>query len=444
MYDQYYYGKMYRELIGELVAWKEKAGRKPLILRGARQVGKTWLLKEFGDKCYKKTYYVNFDNNATVKSIFEKDISPSGVIPNLELYLGEKIDAAESLLIFDEIQEVPRALTSLKYFCEDAPEYNIVCAGSLLGVALHEGTSFPVGKVEFLSLYPLSFTEYLRAVGKEQFAQLIADGNFDSIPSFKDIYIAALKSYYYIGGMPEVVADFAVNADYERAREIQKRILDAYEQDLSKHAPPQIIPRIRMIWNSIPAQISKENKKYIYGIIKEGARAKDFELALLWLCDCGLAHRINRVTAPRIPLKAYEDFKAFKLFILDIGLLSCMLSLSSATILNGNALFTDFKGALTEQYVAQQMAGMKGIDLFYWTNEKGSAEVDFIAAVFGEPIPVEVKAEINLRAKSLKTFREKYEPATSVRVSMADFRRDGDLVNLPLYAVAAFPKVINK
>lgn len=435
---------MYRELIGELVAWKEKDGRKPLILRGARQVGKTWLLKEFGNIYYRKTYYINFDNNETVKGIFEKDISPSTIISNLELYLGEKIDAAESLLIFDEIQEVPRALTSLKYFCEDAPEYNIVCAGSLLGVALHEGTSFPVGKVEFLSLYPLSFTEYLRATGKEQFAELINNGDFDTISRFKDIYIPALKSYYYIGGMPEVVADFAENSDYGRARDIQKRILDAYEQDLSKHAPVQIIPRIRMIWNSIPAQISKENKKYIYGIIKEGARAKDFELALMWLCDCGLAHKISRVTVPRIPLKAYEDFKAFKLFILDIGLLSCMLSLNSATLLNGNALFTDFKGALTEQYVAQQMTRMKGIDLFYWTNEKGSAEVDFLAAVFGEPVPVEVKAEVNLRAKSLKIFREKYEPAISVRVSMSDFRKDDGLVNLPLYAVDALPKVISE
>lgn len=435
---------MYRELIGELAAWKDRADRKPLIIRGARQVGKTWLMKEFGDKYYAKTYYINFENNETLKGIFERDINPSTVIPNLELYLGEKIDAEASLLIFDEIQEVPRALTSLKYFCEDAPEYNIVCAGSLLGVALHEGTSFPVGKVEFLSLYPLSFTEFLTATGKEQFAGLIKDGDFDTVSRFRDIYIAALKSYYYIGGMPEVVADFAKNADYERAREIQTRILDAYGQDLSKHAPSQIIPRIRMIWDSIPAQLSKENKKYIYGLIKEGARAKDFELALLWLCDCGLTYRINRVTAPRIPLKAYEDFKAFKLFVLDVGLLSCMVSLDSATLLNGNTLFSEFKGALTEQFVAQQIMRMKGLDLFYWTNDKGSAEIDFLTSVAVDPIPIEVKAEENLRAKSLKTFREKFEPKTSVRVSMSDFRIDGDLINLPLYAIEALPKAVAK
>ncbi|WP_042705286.1 ATP-binding protein [Methanomicrobium mobile] len=435
---------MYRELIGELAAWKDRADRKPLIIRGARQVGKTWLMKEFGDKYYAKTYYINFENSETLKGIFERDINPSTVIPNLELYLGEKIDAEASLLIFDEIQEVPRALTSLKYFCEDAPEYNIICAGSLLGVALHQGTSFPVGKVEFLSLYPLSFTEFLMATGKEQFAGLIKDGNFDTVSRFRDIYIAALKSYYYIGGMPEVVADFAKNADYERAREIQTRIIDAYGQDLSKHAPSQIIPRIRMIWDSIPAQLSKENKKYIYGLIKEGARAKDFELALLWLCDCGLTYRINRVTAPRIPLKAYEDFKAFKLFVLDVGLLSCMVSLDSATLLNGNTLFSEFKGALTEQFVAQQIMRMKGLDLFYWTNDKGSAEIDFLTSVAVDPIPIEVKAEENLRAKSLKTFREKFEPKTSVRVSMSDFRIDGDLINLPLYAIEALPKAVAK
>lgn len=435
---------MYRELIGELAAWKDRADRKPLIIRGARQVGKTWLMKEFGDKYYAKTYYINFENNETLKGIFERDINPSTVVPNLELYLGEKIDAEASLLIFDEIQEVPRALTSLKYFCEDAPEYNIICAGSLLGVALHQGTSFPVGKVEFLSLYPLSFTEFLMATDKEQFAGLIKDGNFDTVSRFRDIYIAALKSYYYIGGMPEVVADFAKNADYERAREIQTRILDAYGQDLSKHASSQIIPRIRMIWDSIPAQLSKENKKYIYGLIKEGARAKDFELALLWLCDCGLTYRINRVTAPRIPLKAYEDFKAFKLFVLDVGLLSCMVSLDSATLLNGNTLFSEFKGALTEQFVAQQIMRMKGLDLFYWTNDKGSAEIDFLTSVAVDPIPIEVKAEENLRAKSLKTFREKFEPKTSVRVSMSDFRIDGDLINLPLYAIEALPKAVAK
>ncbi|MDO5845058.1 MAG: ATP-binding protein [Methanocorpusculum sp.] len=434
---------MYRELINDLIKWKEKPSRKPLIIRGARQVGKTWIMKEFGKTQYKKSYYVNFDNNDIVKTIFDKNISPSYLIPNLELYFGEKINPSESLLIFDEIQETPRALTSLKYFCEEAPEYNIICAGSLLGVALHEGTSFPVGKVEFLDLYPLSFTEFLRAVGKEQFADLIYECSFDSITTFKDIYISALKNYYYIGGMPEVVSDFAQSGDYNKAREIQRRILDSYEQDLSKHAPVEIIPRIRMIWNSIPAQLSKENKKFIYGIIKEGARAKDFELALLWLCDCGLVYKVSRVTTPHIPLKAYEDFRAFKLFVVDVGLLSCMVSLESSTLVNGDVLFSEFKGALTEQYAAQQMMIQKDVDVYYWTNDRGNAEVDFIAGVFGKPVPVEVKAETNLKAKSLKTFREKFSPDVSVRLSMADFKIDDGLVNLPLYSAEVLSKVVS-
>lgn len=441
---QYISAAMYRELITDLIAWRNNLDRKPLIIRGARQVGKTWLMKEFGSIYYKKSYYINFDNNSIVKTLFDKDISPAYLIPNLELYLGEKIDPFDSLLIFDEIQEAPRALASLKYFCEDAPNYHIICAGSLLGVALHEGTSFPVGKVAFLDLYPLSFTEFLRAVGKEQYARLIHECSFETITTFKDVYIAALKNYYYVGGMPEVVNSFAADGDYGKVREIQQRILDAYEQDLSKHAPRESIPRIRMIWNSIPAQLSKENKKFIYGIVKEGARAKDFELALLWLCDCGLVYRISRVTVPHIPLKAYEDFKAFKLFVVDIGLLSCMVSLESSVLIHGDALFSEFKGALTEQYAAQQMLIKKNLDVYYWTNDRGSAEIDFLVSILGRPVPIEVKAETNLKAKSLKMFREKFSPDYAVRLSMADFRIDDGLINLPLYAAEALPQVVSK
>lgn len=435
---------MYRTLLHALHEWKQKSGRKPLIIRGARQVGKTWVMKEFGKTEYQKTYYLNFDSNAVAKSLFEGTITPDIIIPNLELYFGEKINPENSLLIFDEIQEVPRALTSLKYFSEDAFEYHIVCAGSLLGVALHEGTSFPVGKVEFLDLYPLSYTEFLRAIGKEQFADLIDSKDFTRMKTFREIFIQTLKSYYYVGGMPEVVQSFVDNADYSVARSIQQRILDSYDQDLSKHAPAAIIPRIRLIKNSIPAQLAKENKKFIYGIIKEGARAKDFELALLWLLDYGFVAMVNRVTAPRIPLKAYEDFKAFKLFVLDIGLLSCMVNLESRTLVNGDTLFSEFKGALTEQFVFQQLRILLGHEIYYWTNDRGTAEIDFLTSILGHPVPIEVKAETNLKSKSLKAFREKFSPAMSSRLSLADFEMVDGLANIPLYSSEAFVKILSQ
>jgi hypothetical protein len=419
----------------ELQRWKQRQNRKPLIIRGARQVGKTWLMREFGKTAYEKTVYVSFDNNRQMKELFSADLNVERIITGLELYAGHKIDPAETLLIFDEVQEVPQALTSLKYFNETAPQYQIVCAGSLLGVALHQGTSFPVGKVEFLDLYPLSFTEFMRAMGKEQFVELLAKGDFELATTFRQDYTDLLKHYYYIGGMPEVVQAFADNKDFNEAREIQQRILAAYEQDFSKHAPNDVVPRIRMLWNSIPAQLTKENKKFIYGIIKEGARAKDYELALLWLADCGLVHQVHRVTAPSIPLKAYEDTKAFKLFLVDIGLLSCMVRLRQDTLLDGNELFKEFKGALTEQYVLQQLKTLKGIDPYYWTNDRGNAEVDFVIDNGSDVIPVEVKAEVNLQAKSLKAYRDKFNPRRSIRTSMAGYKDEGWLLNLPLWAV---------
>ena len=426
---------MYRYAIENLDKWKNSKNRKPLIIEGARQVGKTWIMKEFGKKSYNKTVYINFDSNVQMAELFSIDLNVERIIMGLELYAGHKINPADTLIIFDEVQEVPKALSSLKYFYENAPEYHIVCAGSLLGIALHEGTSFPVGKVDFLKLYPLSFKEFLMAIGLERFAELLDKKDYDMIKSFKQTYIDALKQYYYVGGMPEVVASFADEKDFNAARKIQKRILTAYEQDFSKHAPKEIVPKIRMLWNSIPSQLAKENKKFIYGLIREGARAKEYETAIMWLSDCGLVHKVSRINAPNIPLKAYEDLKAFKLFIVDVGLLGAMVGLNQRTLLNGNELFTEFKGALTEQYVMQQLAVNQDLGVYYYTNDRNTCEVDFIVDNGDNIIPLEVKAEINLKAKSLKTYREKFTPEISIRSSMADYSEEIGLINLPLYAI---------
>ncbi len=426
---------MYRYAIENLDKWKNSKNRKPLIIEGARQVGKTWIMKEFGKKSYNKTVYINFDSNVQMAELFSIDLNVERIIMGLELYAGHKINPSNTLIIFDEVQEVPKALSSLKYFYENAPEYHIVCAGSLLGIALHEGTSFPVGKVDFLKLYPLSFKEFLMAIGLERFAELLDKKDYDMIKSFKQTYIDALKQYYYVGGMPEVVASFAEEKDFNEARRIQKRILTAYEQDFSKHAPKEIVPKIRMLWNSIPSQLAKENKKFIYGLIREGARAKEYETAIMWLSDCGLVHKVSRINAPNIPLKAYEDLKAFKLFIVDVGLLGAMVGLNQRTLLNGNELFTEFKGALTEQYVMQQLAVNQDLGVYYYTNDRNTCEVDFIVDNGDNIIPLEVKAEINLKAKSLKTYREKFTPEISIRSSMADYSEEVGLINLPLYAI---------
>ena len=426
---------MYRIAMEKLLNWKQSRHRKPLIIEGARQVGKTWLMKEFGRQAYENTVYINFDSNSRMVELFASDLDTDRLIMGLELYAGHKIDADNSLLIFDEVQEVPRALTSLKYFCENAPQYHIVCAGSLLGIALHQGTSFPVGKVDFLKLYPLSFKEFLMANGKERFAELLDKQDFQMITSFKQTYIDALKHYYSVGGMPEAVQIFAENKDFNEVRTVQKRILAAYEQDFSKHAPNEIVPRLRMLWNSIPSQLAKENKKFIYGLIREGARAKDYETALMWLCDCGLVHKVSRINTANIPLKAYEDLKAFKLFVVDVGLLSCMVGLRQQTLLDGNDLFVEFKGALTEQYVCQQLKNVEDLNIYYYTNDRGSCEVDFVVDTGEQIIPVEVKAEVNLRAKSLKTYHEKFSPTVSIRTSMSDYKEEDWLINLPLYAI---------
>ena len=426
---------MYRIAIEKLYKWKNSKRRKPLIIEGARQVGKTWLMKEFGKQAYADTVYINFDSNSRMAALFSADLDTDRLIMGLELYAGRKINPENTLLIFDEVQEVPRALASLKYFYENAPQYHIVCAGSLLGIALHQGTSFPVGKVDFLKLYPLSFSEFLMATGNERFAELLKNQDYEMITSFKQTYIDALKHYYFVGGMPEAVQSFAESKDFNEVRAIQKRILAAYEQDFSKHAPNEIVPKIRMLWNSIPSQLARENKKFIYGLVREGGRAREYETAIMWLSDCGLVHKVSRVNAAGIPLKAYEDLKAFKLFIVDVGLLGCMTGLRQRTLLDGDDLFVEFKGALTEQYVCQQLKTIEDLGIYYYTNDRGSCEIDFVVDTGEQIVPIEVKAETNLRAKSLKTYRERFEPELSVRTSMADYKKEDWLLNLPLYAI---------
>ena len=426
---------MYRIAIEKLYKWKNSKRRKPLIIEGARQVGKTWLMKEFGKQAYADTVYINFDSNSRMADLFSADLDTDRLIMGLELYAGRKINPDNTLLIFDEVQEVPRALASLKYFYENAPQYNIVCAGSLLGIALHQGTSFPVGKVDFLKLYPLSFSEFLMATGNERFAELLKNQDYEMITSFKQTYIDALKHYYFVGGMPEAVQSFAESKDFNEVRAIQKRILAAYEQDFSKHAPNEIVPKIRMLWNSIPSQLARENKKFIYGLVREGGRAREYETAIMWLSDCGLVHKVSRVNAAGIPLKAYEDLKAFKLFIVDVGLLGCMTGLRQRTLLDGDDLFVEFKGALTEQYVCQQLKTIEDLGIYYYTNDRGSCEIGFVVDTGEQIVPIEVKAETNLRAKSLKTYRERFEPELSVRTSMADYKKEDWLLNLPLYAI---------
>lgn len=431
---------MYRLAMEELYQWKRSQNRKPLIIEGARQVGKTWLMKEFGKQAYEKTVYINFDSNSRMAELFSSDLEIGRIIMGLELYTDVKITPDDTLIIFDEVQEVPRALSSLKYFFENAPQYHIICAGSLLGIALHGGTSFPVGKVDFLNLYPLSFKEFLLATGKEKYVRLMENGDYEMITAFKQDFIDSLKYYYFVGGMPEAVMSFATEQDFSKVRRIQARILEAYEQDFSKHAPNESVPKLRMLWNSIPSQLAKENKKFIYGLVREGGRAKDYESAIMWLCDAGLVHKVNRVTVGRLPLKAYEDMKAFKMFVLDVGLLGCMVGLNKKILLDGNDLFVEFKGALTEQYVLQQLIVDPDLNIYYYTNENGSCEVDFLVDTGETVVPVEVKAETNLRAKSFKTYVEKFSPEVAVRTSMQDYKKESWLVNLPLYAIENFKK----
>lgn len=427
---------MKRYAMDKLVYWKNKRNRKPLILKGARQVGKTWLMKEFGKKCFKNTAYINFDSDVRMRRIFEEDYDIQRIIRMINIETGERIIPEETLIIFDEVQEAPRAISSLKYFCENAPEYAVVSAGSLLGVAIHEGVSFPVGKVESLNMYPMSFREFLTAMGEEALADIIEEKDYQALNTFSDKYINWLKLYYFVGGMPEAVNDYAECGDVTSVRDIQKQILELYENDFSKHTPNDVLARIRMVWNSIPLQLAKENKKFFFGQIRKGARAKNFELAIEWLQDCGLAGKVYRVEKPGIPLKAYTDFSAFKIYLLDVGLLGAMSDLDARSILEKNELFTEFKGALTEQYVYQQIISETEYTPYYFS-ASSHTEIDFLIQKEGQVIPLEVKAEENVKAKSLKAYFNKYNPPYAVRTSMMDYRKEEWMVNIPLYAISS-------
>jgi predicted AAA+ superfamily ATPase len=411
---------MRRFALETLSKWKAKPGHKPIIIRGARQVGKTWLMKEFGRREYKKTAYILFEKNPRIQELFSGDMDVRRIVMGLELETGEKIDPKNTLIVLDEIQECPAALTSLKYFNENAPEYDIAAAGSLLGITLHSGTSFPVGKVEFMNLYPLCFLEFLLAMNEERLCALLESRDWELIRIFKDKFISCLKMYFFIGGMPEVVSGFSGKGDFNAARHIQERLLDSYEQDFSKHIPLGQLQKVRQLWASVPSQLAKENKKFIYREVQKGAAASTYEISLGWLESSGHIHRVNRVSKAAPPLKGYENTGAFKLFLCDIGLLSAMAALDSKIILENSAIFTEFKGALTEQYACQEMKWFNNAEIAYWGNEGAAAEVDFVLQLGSNIIPVEVKAATNLKAKSLSVYRQKFHPRMEIRTSLAD------------------------
>ncbi len=431
---------MYRYAINDLIAWKKSLNHMPLIIKGARQVGKTWLMQEFGKTQYEKVAYISFDSNPRLDTLFKKDFNIKRLIDGLNIEVGFNITPKDTLIIFDEIQENPLALTSLKYFCENAPEYDIVAAGSLLGVAHHRGTGFPVGKVEYLNLYPLSFKEFLLAMNENQILEIIDKKDFEMQKVFKERIIDLLRRYCYVGGMPKAVLSFSQEQDYNLVRKIQRNILNDYEGDFSKHIPPEQVERTRLLWNAIPSQLVKENKKCVYGKIKQGARAKDFEIALNWLIDSGLVHKVSRVTEPNMPLKAYEDVSAYKLFLLDVGLLGAMNDLDARSLLENDKLFNDYNGAVTEQYVLQEFKTIGELPVFYWASNR--AELDFLIQYQNNIIPVEAKATINLQAKSLKSFRQKYEPKISIRTSLADYEENTGLFNIPLYDIENVKEII--
>jgi len=429
---------MHRELLQILIQWKEKVDRKPLIIRGARQVGKTWLMKEFGKIYYKNIAYVNFETALSLHHIFESGFEAEKLIMALKIETAADIIPGETLIILDEIQACEAAITSLKYFQENANQYHIVAAGSLLGVSSNKNRSFPVGKVDFLDLYPLNFSEFLLAVNEPQLLEILQKKDWGLITAFKSKYIDLLKQYYYVGGMPEVVLTFIDQKDFKKVREKQLNILTSYEQDFSKHAPNEIVPRIRLVWQSLPSQLAKENRKFTYGNLKKGARAREFELAIEWLTNAGIIHKVNRCNKPGMPLIAYAVLSDFKLFLLDVGLLAAMGNLDVRTLINEQSLFEEFKGALTEQYVLQQLKSIDQLPIYYWSAEKATAEIDFLIQYQNRIIPIEVKAAENLKAKSLKTYHQKFSPEISIRTSLSDYREEDWLVNLPLYACWTF------
>ncbi len=435
---------MERTAYQALLKWKNNAHRKPLVIKGARQVGKTWLMKEFGKNEFESVAYINFEKVTQLADLFETDFDIQRILRSIQLTTGIIPQVGKTLIILDEIQSVKRGLLALKYFHEDAPQYHVMAAGSLLGLSIHKNDSFPVGKINFLDLYPLSYQEFLWAIGKTALLDTLKSRDWTLIKAFKGQYIDLLKQYYYIGGMPEVVDAYIRNGDYKEVRTIQNAILESYDKDFSKHPPLDTVPRIKMVWNALPSQLAKENRKFIYGAIKSGGRAKEFELAIMWLQDAGLIYKVNRVSNASLPLGGFEDISAFKLFMVDIGLLGAKSGLDAKTLIDGNEIFGQYKGALTEQYVLQQLKSMDEIATYYWTPDEGIAEIDFLIQISGYLIPVEVKAAENLKAKSLRSFRDKYHPKISIRTSMSDYRKELTMTNIPLYSVGLINRLIEE
>ena len=425
---------MERSIYSSLKKWKESPTRKPLILQGARQVGKTYILKEFGAREYSEVVYINCDDNNDMQNMFV-DYDVDRIIRSLSAISGVSIKPSTTLLILDEIQEVERGLASLKYFCEKAPEYHVAVAGSLLGITLHEGTSFPVGKVDMLYMYPMDFEEFLLAMGKEQLVELLRSNSWAALTPLRGMLTELLRQYYFVGGMPEAVKAYVERGDIWEVRSIHSKIIDAYRNDMSKHAPKQQVQRINMVWNSIPSQLARDNKKFIYGALRKGARANDFEIAIQWLVDSGLVHKVHRISKPVVPLKFYEDMSSFKLFLLDCGLLGALSETPPEQILIGDNVFEEYKGAFTENYVLQQLKSLPRTFVYYYSNDNSTLEIDFVVQHDTHIIPIEVKAEENLRAKSLRQFVTDNPGLHGVRFSMSDYRDQDWLTNVPLWAV---------
>ena len=428
---------MERNVYHDLLLWKNKKNRKPLILNGARQVGKTWILKEFGSNEYESFAYINCDDTPEIKTAFS-DFETSRLIRFFSALTGVDIKPEKTLIVLDEVQEIPLALTSLKYFCENAPEYHIAVAGSLLGIRLHEGTGFPVGKVDEINLYPLSFEEFCNALGMSILMNQVKEHRWNELCLMSHTFIELLRQYYYVGGMPAVVKDYCENKSLPAVRNVQNQILADYKRDFSKHVPKDILPKVNIVWESIPSQLAKENKKFIYNAIKNGSRAKDFENAIQWLIDAGLVYKVLRVKKIEKPLKFYEDFDAFKLFVLDLGLLGAMVQVSAKDVLVNDKAFTEYKGSFTEQYVLQELITLNK-NLYYYSKENSSLEIDFIMQK-EDLYPIEVKAEENLRSKSLKTVFDSNPSLKPCRFSMSAYKEQEWLTNVPLYLVREWMK----
>ena len=421
--------------MNSLCAWKSEPKRKPLILMGARQVGKTFVLKKFGEQEYTNTVHLNFENNPRLCELFDASLDPTMILKSLAIEMNAEIIEGKTLIIFDEVQECPNALNSLKYFCENAPEQHIIAAGSLLGVKLAHVKGFPVGKVQFLTLYPLSFLEFLEALKETRLKSFVEE--LKSIeplpPNLHEKLLTYFKEYLFVGGMPEAVAEYIDSQNVSKVREIQTAILNAYSLDFAKHAPKEHIMKINQVWGSVPSQLAKENKKFIYSAVREGGRAKEFEVALQWLVEAGLIYKVPLISTPKIPLSAYADLNAFKVYLVDVGLLGAMSNLSAKTILHKNELFQEFRGAIAENYVAQELIHSQ-YPLFYWTSE-GKAELDFIIEQDGFIYPLEVKSGNSSKKKSLRVYGDIYHPEMLIRISPMNLRKDGDILNCPLYLI---------